>query len=56
MVSNGETNSENLHLISCCCCFSISILTWEVGWAHLDMPLCDSVMLLVSSYVLDALM
>ena len=27
-----------LHLISCCCCFILNILTLEVGCLHLDMP------------------
>ena len=41
-----------IYIISCCCYFSVSILTQEVGWTHLDMPKCDGVMPLVSSYVM----
>ena len=33
------------------CCFIFNMLTLEVGWLHLDMLQCDSVMLLVSFHM-----
>ena len=33
------------------CCFIFNMLILEVGWLHLDMLQCDSVMLLVSFHM-----